>query len=117
MTKTSFSSFLVEGVEPQHPGLAKKLEDIREFRNKESVADHEIAILRIGDSTDADLLRGYLHWMESNLSITTPAANMRARKLHMLQVLLLQNDFSVTPQARLRIERALASYRGTPAND
>lgn len=108
MTKTSFSSFLVEGVEPQHPGLAKKLEDIREYRGNESVADHEIAILRIGDTTDAALLGAYLDWMAENMRLTDAPKNLRARQNHILRA-LLHSDFDVTTQARLRIERALAT--------
>ena len=115
MTKTSFSSFLVEGVDPQHSGLATKLEEIREYRGRESVADHEIAILRIGDTTDAELLKAYLHWMEENLRITDAPVNLRMRQHHMLHV-LLHSDFAVTTQARLRIERALAGYK-PPANN
>ena len=111
MTKTSFSSVLVEGVDPKHPGLAKRLQDIREYRGNESVADHEIAILRIGDTTDTALLSAYLAWMGENLRIDDAPQNLRARHAHMLRS-LLTGDFDVTTQARLRIERALAT---TPA--
>ncbi|MDX2019990.1 MAG: hypothetical protein SF187_07095 [Deltaproteobacteria bacterium] len=113
MTKTSFSSFLVEGVDPKHPGLAKRLDDIREFRGNESVADHEIAILRIGDTTDATLLAAYLDWMGENLRITDAPKSLRLRQEHMLKV-LLHSDFDVTTQARLRVERLL---RGQPPSN
>lgn len=115
MTKTSFSSFLVEGVDPKHPGLARRLEDIREYRGNESVADREIAILRIGDTTDATLLAAYLDWMGENLRITEAPKNLRARQQHMLQV-LLHSDFDVTTQARLRIERLLQGQPPTNAS-
>jgi hypothetical protein len=115
MTKVSFSSFLVEGVDPQHAGLAEKLEEIREYRARESVADREIAILRIGDTTDAGLLTAYLRWMEENLRITDAPKHLGARQQHMLRT-LLHGDFDVTTQARLRMERALATHR-PPAND
>ena len=106
MTKTSFSNFLVEGVEPKHAGLAKRLGDILEYRGNESVADREIAILRIGDSTDAGLLTAYLDWMAENLRIALAPTHLRERQEHMMRA-LLQSDFAVTTQARIRIERSL----------
>lgn len=110
MTHTSFASFLHEGPAPAHGGLATTLDNIRTYRGNESTADHEIGILRIGDTFDQTLLAAYLDWLADRLEATDLPKDLRKRQIKLLE-LLQAGDYSMTPQARLRLERDVATLK------
>ena len=110
MTKTSFSCFLAEGAATGHPALALALDNIRSYRGNESTADHEIGILRIGDTFDTALLTAYLDWLAAALGAINLPTNLRARHIRLLEI-LQGSDYSITEQASLRLQRSLATLK------
>lgn len=110
MTHTSFACFLHEGPPINHEGLAAALENIRSYRGNESTADHEIGLLRIGDTFDSELLSAYLDWLAAQLDATDLPKTLKAKQIKLFEQ-LQKGDYSVTPQARLRLERTLATLK------
>gem|GEM_PF-6471266 len=107
MTQTSFSCFLHESPTVTHEGLAAALDNIRSYRGNESTADHEIGILRIGDTFDTGMLTAYLDWLATQLGATDLPKALKGKQVKLFEQ-LQSGDYSMTPQARLRLERTLA---------
>jgi len=111
MSHTSFACFLHESPAVTHEGLAAALDNIRSYRGNESTADHEIGILRIGDTFDTGMLSAYLDWLATQLGATDLPKTLKAKQVKLFEQ-LQSGDYSMTPQARLRLERTLATLGG-----